>query len=743
MAKMYGPQRKLGYHEIVYNVKSGKFFIPMPGDNYYEVDVQIGGGSDGNGGVAQTSGTLPLDNPTRGTRADSSGLKMQADFNKFIYEYVEEVEASVGSGGGGDFSGDYNDLTNTPDIPEKTSDLTNDSGFITAGDIPDGFSGDYNDLTNTPDIPENTSDLNNDSGFITLADVPEPELEGALIFQGTVSNESELPADAPQGHLYYNEDDEHFYAKGETEWFQVGKVETIDLDGYAKLEDIPENTSDLTNDSGFITLADVPDGACDWEDIENKPGCFKPCVDGGVSIALEYLSGFDAVAMWGEADLIESSGLHECMRGLVGEYAEALDLSGITTYYKIKDEEKNDWIQSNGGGLYGEWPKDNVIYNPNDLSDPYPALNEDTRPEFWFEHRITWNDVDGKQVVAFANPYHKKDPNAFPKADVTVINVTRQPEEAGPIFRQLPESIRKREVQDWIGYVKDTASSSSSCVIFPTATSIAYSSSKHDYVMRKIYKDDIFYIEISGARPVQCQCTKESEFWYESEYLFKLEFKVTDQSNTLPDVPDMLNDSCYINHIAYSDWDEGQFYSFPPNPLDDSIYGRRNNEWVVIEPNFAPTLKFYAYKGGTDRRYLIVKIKRDGPYGIANYQWRINEVTPVGQGEFGADQTLVSWKPFIKPWESVGPMSWNEENELSFVIDLKAAEEAAEKPPAFSRVLLDIEYAQSQFRTLDLVGKGENNYTVPPKVKARATLHDSFAIDVTEFDPANPDYVSN
>lgn len=92
------------------------------------------------------------------------------------------------------FSGDYDDLTNKPTIPTKTSDLTNDSGFTT-------FSGDYDDLTNKPTIPTvnnalltikrngsivntfssnasvatvadisvptKTSDLTNDSGFIT------------------------------------------------------------------------------------------------------------------------------------------------------------------------------------------------------------------------------------------------------------------------------------------------------------------------------------------------------------------------------------------------------------------------------------------------------------------------------------------------------------------------------------------------------------------------------------------------
>jgi hypothetical protein len=92
------------------------------------------------------------------------------------------------------FDGDYNNLSNTPSIPTKTSDLTNDSGFITAevdgsttnelqvlslsNDtiyltsggyvvLPAGFDGDYGSLTNTPAIPSKTSDLINDSGFLT------------------------------------------------------------------------------------------------------------------------------------------------------------------------------------------------------------------------------------------------------------------------------------------------------------------------------------------------------------------------------------------------------------------------------------------------------------------------------------------------------------------------------------------------------------------------------------------------
>jgi hypothetical protein len=89
------------------------------------------------------------------------------------------------------FDGDYNALSNTPTIPTKTSDLTNDSGFITAevdgsttneiqtlsktgstisltqGGSVTVFDGDYNTLTSIPTLPTKTSDLTNDSGFIT------------------------------------------------------------------------------------------------------------------------------------------------------------------------------------------------------------------------------------------------------------------------------------------------------------------------------------------------------------------------------------------------------------------------------------------------------------------------------------------------------------------------------------------------------------------------------------------------
>ena len=102
-----------------------------------------------------------------------------------------------------DLKNAFDDKADISDIPTATSDLTNDSGFITSADVPtatsdltndSGFidntvddltnytlssdlsdvatSGDYSDLSNTPSIPSKTSDLTNDSGFITTETDP-------------------------------------------------------------------------------------------------------------------------------------------------------------------------------------------------------------------------------------------------------------------------------------------------------------------------------------------------------------------------------------------------------------------------------------------------------------------------------------------------------------------------------------------------------------------------------------------
>ena len=84
---------------------------------------------------------------------------------------VLKYDASVGiwtgavvTGSGGGFSGNYNDLTNTPTIPTNNNQLTNGAGFITTS-----FT--------------NTSQLTNDAGFIT----------GVSTFSGNYNHLTNIP----------------------------------------------------------------------------------------------------------------------------------------------------------------------------------------------------------------------------------------------------------------------------------------------------------------------------------------------------------------------------------------------------------------------------------------------------------------------------------------------------------------------------------------------------------------------
>lgn len=155
------------------------------------------------------------------------------------------------------FDGDYSSLTNTPSIPSKTSDLTNDSGFITAEvdgstsnelqvlsisndtiylsdggfvKLPAGFDGAYSSLTGTPSIPTLTSDLTNDSGFITA------EVDG--------STTNELQLLSMSNDTLYLTDGGFVVLPGGFDG---------DYNNLTNAPAIPMKTSDLTNDSGFIS----------------------------------------------------------------------------------------------------------------------------------------------------------------------------------------------------------------------------------------------------------------------------------------------------------------------------------------------------------------------------------------------------------------------------------------------------------------------------------------------------------
>ena len=166
------------------------------------------------------------------------------------------------------FSGDYNDLTNKPVIPTKTSELTNDSGFLTehqplktinnesivgTGNITiEGFSGDYNDLTNKPTIPTKTSELTNDSGFLTEQTLKTINGE-SIVGEGNIEigggsgrnvwygNQAQFDA-IPESELDQETD---YYISGLIAWDDVAHPY------------IPTKVGDLQNDKEYTPLNQV------------------------------------------------------------------------------------------------------------------------------------------------------------------------------------------------------------------------------------------------------------------------------------------------------------------------------------------------------------------------------------------------------------------------------------------------------------------------------------------------------
>ena len=227
-------------------------------------------------------------------------------------------------------------IKNKPSIPTKTSDLTNDSGFITTSaiptkvsaftndagylnEIPDdsvglnqldntivnalnninnkantadlasvAFSGNYNDLANKPTIPDKTSDLTNDSGFITSADYASSATGGVVkitnAFGTTMSETGEVKGVVVSGTDYPAMWNDAIVSKGTLE-------NALSIKRFATLSDIPTKTSDLTNDSNFVSNTSYA--------TANTGGVVK--VGSGLSITNGVLSATGG----GEADTVE------------------------------------------------------------------------------------------------------------------------------------------------------------------------------------------------------------------------------------------------------------------------------------------------------------------------------------------------------------------------------------------------------------------------------------------------------
>jgi predicted nucleic acid-binding Zn-ribbon protein len=216
-------------------------------------------------------------------------------------------------------TGDYDDLNNKPTLPTKTSDLTNDSGFLTQHQDISGkankadlatvaTTGNYADLIGKPTIPTKTSQLTNDAGFLTQHQDISGKANSAdlatVATSGSYNDLSDKPTIPTKTSDLTND---LYFVKGvdlQAEYPTRSQVnaqlsdvaETVaeamtEFDSrldVMEAKTIPTKTSDLTNDSGFLTQHQtlktvnnqsligtgnitISGGASSYNDLTDKP----------------------------------------------------------------------------------------------------------------------------------------------------------------------------------------------------------------------------------------------------------------------------------------------------------------------------------------------------------------------------------------------------------------------------------------------------------------------------------------
>ena len=147
------------------------------------------------------------------------------------------------------------DFVTSADVPTKTSDLTNDSGFITnsVSNLANYYKksetytqGEVNSLLSAITIPTKTSELTNDSNFVSDTDYATASKGGVIkvgsglaITNGVLSTTGGGVADAVEWSNVLNKPSDVSYWNNDA--------------GYITSAALPTKTSDLTNDSGFLT----------------------------------------------------------------------------------------------------------------------------------------------------------------------------------------------------------------------------------------------------------------------------------------------------------------------------------------------------------------------------------------------------------------------------------------------------------------------------------------------------------
>ena len=308
----------------------------------------------------------------------------------------------IPKGADGETESSYNNLTNKPQInsvelngnkslndlgiqpagnylTQETDPVFNASASadITSQDITNwnnksDFSGSYNDLTNKPTIPDSTSDLTNDSGFITNSTdgltnyYTKTEVDGKVSavykYKGTVATYADLPSTGlTVGDVYNVETDGSNYAWNGTVWDKLGG--DIDLSGYqTKIDSSHKLDADLIDDTSstnkFVTSAEKTT----WGNKYDKPLAGIPSTD--LSSAVQTSLGKADTALQSEAYTGTITSVK--MNGSTVASSGEADLGTVITSHQDitgKEDKTNKVTSISSSSTDTEYPSAKAVYD--------------------------------------------------------------------------------------------------------------------------------------------------------------------------------------------------------------------------------------------------------------------------------------------------------------------------------------------------------------------------------------------
>lgn len=227
---------------------NGKTFVADGDTTIYGTDITLASDNVGNLTDAIINVNARVDNLTTTVdgKADTSDIptKLSQLSEDETHRVVTDTEKQTWNAKS-DFDGDYNSLINKPTIPTKTSDLTNDSGFV--------------DTSSEQTI----SGIKTFSNYIKASQLDSIEGKGLVRYK-SVEGKSVFGNDSTANVLMGNAD-RPYYSKDGSDFNGVE---------IALKSDVPTATSQLTNDSNFATTSQIPDinGKVNYSDILQATG---------------------------------------------------------------------------------------------------------------------------------------------------------------------------------------------------------------------------------------------------------------------------------------------------------------------------------------------------------------------------------------------------------------------------------------------------------------------------------------